>query len=154
MRPPLVDARSLLCRLRGRLCALPLSEVVETLRPLPWVALAGSPPFVLGVSVIRGVPTPVVDPGKLFQDAEETAPGRFVMVTTGARKVALAVDEVIGIRELPTAASTELPPLLREAAAEVVGAMGTLDAELLIVLRQARWIPESVWQAISAEGLT
>jgi purine-binding chemotaxis protein CheW len=45
----------LLFRSGGRLCALRLESVRETTRPLPIEPIAGTPPFVLGISVMRGV---------------------------------------------------------------------------------------------------
>ncbi len=135
------------------MCSIPLAHVVEIMRPLPWVAFNGMPHFVCGVAVIRGVPTPVVDPGRLFADtadAAETAPGRYVTVRAGTRIVALAVDEVSGIRDLSAAPGAELPPLLREATAEAISALAALDAELLVVLESAQWVPETAWPAIAA----
>jgi len=149
---PAAGPLALLCRVRGRLFSIPLAHVVETLRPLPLATFAGMPPFVLGVSLIRGVPTPVVDPGRLFEDGAETDPRRFVTVRAGSRTVALAVDEVSGIRDLGAMSGAELPPLLSEAAAGVVSKLAAMDAELLVVLGSTRWIPESGWQAIEAGG--
>jgi purine-binding chemotaxis protein CheW len=149
---PAAGSRSLLCREGARLCAVPLAYVIETMRPLPLVALAGMPTFVSGMSVIRGVPTPVVSLGGLLGAVESPEPSRFVTVKTGPRTVALAVEEVVGVRDLSTAPLAELPPLLGEAAAAVVAAVGAVDAELLVVLRSARWVPAEVWQAIEAEG--
>ena len=48
------------------LCALRLDEVIETMRPLDVQPLAGTPAFVLGISVLRGVPTPVIDVARLL----------------------------------------------------------------------------------------
>ena len=42
----------------------------------------------------------------------------------------------------------DLPPLLRDATGEVIAAVGTLDAELLLVLQSGRLVPESVLQRI------
>jgi purine-binding chemotaxis protein CheW len=134
------------------LCAIPLAHVIETMRPLPLAAFAGMPPFACGVSVIRGAPTPVVSLGGLLGAVGSPEPSRFVTVRTGPRTVALAVEEVVGVRDLSAAPLAELPPLLGEAAAEVVAAVGAVDAELLVVLRSARWVPAEVWQAIEAEG--
>jgi chemotaxis signal transduction protein len=67
--------------------------------------------------------------------------------------VALAVDEVIGVKDFAALPVTEISPLLGEAAAEVISAVATLDAELLVLLRSAHWVPESVWQACSTKGI-
>jgi purine-binding chemotaxis protein CheW len=143
---------SVICRIGPRLVAVPVGQVVETMRPLPEVPLAAMPPFLRGVAVIRGTPTPVVDAGILLGAGERSAPLRFLTVKAGDRTVALAVDEVIGVRDLSSLALAELPPLLHEAATEVVAAVGTLDSELLLVLHGASWIPESVWQSLAAPG--
>jgi len=148
--PPAAGGRALVCRVGGRLCAIPLAHVVETMRPLPVVALFDMPSFVLGVAVIRGEPTPVVALGNLL-GALHGAPMRFVTVRVGPRTVALAVDAVIGVRDLAAMATVDLPPLLGEASTEVLSRMGALDSELLVVLQSAGRVPETLWQDISAE---
>lgn len=142
---------SLLCRVGTRLCALPLDHVVETMRPLPVEAMADAPGFVLGLSIIRGAPVPVVD-GAALVGAGTSQPTRFVTVTTNDRQVALAVDAVLGVRALPADSLLDLPPLLRDADPDVVSAIGVLDAELLLVLRRGRLVPESVWAAVDSGG--
>jgi purine-binding chemotaxis protein CheW len=136
---------SLLFRAGAHLCALPLGRVVETMRPLPVEAVAGTPAYVRGLAIIRGAPVPVVDVARLL-DRTNADPGaerwaRFVTVTVAGRVIALAVDGVVGVRSLALASLRELPPLLREAEAGVVESIGTLDAELLLVLRGARLVP-------------
>jgi purine-binding chemotaxis protein CheW len=142
---------SLICRVDARLCALPLAHVVETMRPLPVEAIAGSPHFVRGLAVIRGVPVPVVDTACLL--GAQAAPGdRFVTITVGDRHVALAVDSVLGVRAVPAGSLHQLPPLLHEAGADVVAAIGLLDAELLLVLRSTRLLPDDTWAGGDAPG--
>lgn len=126
------------------MCALPLAHVVETLRPLPVEPLAGAPAFVQGLCVIRGEPRPVVDAARLLSTpapGEPPTTARFVTVRTGAQQVALAVDAVLGVRTVPPESLQDLPPLLQEACAEAVAAIGRLDAELLLVLRSSRLLP-------------
>ncbi len=53
----------------ARACAFRLHHVAETMRPLPFKPVAGTPGFVRGVSVIRGTPTPVVDLKALLEDS-------------------------------------------------------------------------------------
>jgi purine-binding chemotaxis protein CheW len=142
----------LICRSSARLCALPLASVVETMRPLPLEQLAAMPAFVLGVSVIRGAVVPVVDAAKLLGSESSAPPQRIVTLRSGERCVGLAVEGVIGVHAIPVAALDQTPPLLRDAGAATVSALSTLDAQLLIVLQSARLVPDSVWQAIDAEG--
>lgn len=139
---------SLLCRVGDVLCALPLQHVQETMRPLPVERIAGVPPFVRGLAVIRGAPTPVIDAGALLGGGASLAPTRFVTVKTGRRLVALAVDAVLGIREIPAGSVDALPPLFQNAHLDVISAVGTLDSELVLVLRSARLVPEEVWSTI------
>lgn len=143
---------SLLFRARKHFCALPLTHVVETMRPLPIEALAGAPAAVKGLAIIRGVPLPVIDLGSLL-DGEDEPSTRFVTVRTGARQAALAVDSVAGVFYPTTDILRDVPPLLGQANASAIAAIGTLDATLLVVLNAAHLVPESVWLAIAAAGV-
>ncbi len=139
----------LLCRVEGRRCGIPLSHVVETLRPLPVEPLAETPAFVLGLAVIRGAPTPVVDAAALL-GREGQSPTRFVVLRTPERRVALAVSAVLGVQTLDGSSLTALPPLLRKAGRELISALGTADGELLLILESVRLVPESVWRRLAA----
>ena len=120
------------------------------MRPLPIDFVAGVPPFLLGLTVIRGLPVPVVDLQAVVGGGRVQPISRFVALRLGERRVALAVSAVIGLRELDAIREEEMPPLLREARADVVEAIGILDAQLLLVLRASRLVPEEVWQTLSA----
>ena len=144
---------SLLCRVGAHLCALPLEHVVEAMRPLPVEIVGGAPEFVRGLSIIRGVPLPVVDTGSLL-GVTESRPTRFVTVKAGNRLVVLAVDAVLGLRAIPADSLQALPPLLGDSCSELITAIGAIDAELLLVLRTARAVPESIWAALELEGVS
>lgn len=131
----------LVCRARSLLVAFPVTAVLETMRPLPVAPLAGAPAGVLGVAVIRGAATPVVDVGALLGLSGPAAPARFVTVRTGAESVALAVEEVDSVRTLPREAATRLPLLYAGDGAGPLAALGALDAELLAVLEATRILP-------------
>lgn len=152
MRKLVDDDRVLVCRIRGGLCALPLAEVVETMRPLPTEPVSAAPGFVSGLAIIRGGAVPVVETSRLLADEAPAPPqpssrGRYVTVQAGARVVALAVEEVIGVRTISTASRAALPPLLQHAAGAVIESVAALDAELLVVLRAARLLPAgSAWE--------
>jgi purine-binding chemotaxis protein CheW len=141
----------LLCRVGSHLCALPVEHVIETMRALPVVRLAGIPDFILGLSLIRGSQVPVVDAGQLVGAAGHGQLARFVTIKINERCVALAVDSVVGVRILPSDALRLLDPLLGITGAGAVAAIGTLDAELLVVLQNARIVPRAAWQSIEAE---
>ncbi len=144
--------QSLVVTSGARACAIPLSHVLETLRPLPIEPLAGAPVFVRGLSVIRGKPTPVLDLRALL-DEQAGTPTRFVTLRLSERTLALAVDSVLGVRMLDRATLGVLPPLLRDASQRLVEAVGTLDQRLLLVLKTGWLLPPEVLTALSrAEG--
>ena len=139
-----------LCQVGAVVCALPLEHVSETLRPLPVEALSGTAAFIDGVSLIRGVPVPIVDLARLLGNVSAEPRTRLVVVKVGERRAALAVARVIGVRSLESAAVLDLPPLLGGASSEVIRTIGSLDARLLFVLETSRMLPESSW--VSLEG--
>jgi purine-binding chemotaxis protein CheW len=158
MLPEVVSSResgvrpSLICRVGSRLCALPLESVIETMRPLPIRSIEGAPDLVLGVAIVRGSPTVVVEAARLF-DGPGSGPARFVTLRVGERVIALSVDEVIGIRKLSSASLGGVPGLLKEAVGDAVSAIGTLDAELLLVLDGMRLVTPEQLAELAEEAL-
>jgi purine-binding chemotaxis protein CheW len=149
--PP--GAAWLVCRAAARLYAVPIAHVIESMRVLPIEVLSGAPRYVRGLCIIRGTPVPVVDVGLLFGDQAGRC-GRLVTLKAGSRTVALAVETVVGIREIGHEALSPLPPLLQDAAAETIAAIGTADAELLFVLRTARIVPAELFDRLDRHGAT
>ncbi|HEX4339663.1 MAG TPA: chemotaxis protein CheW [Polyangiaceae bacterium] len=131
----------LICRAGARTCALPLTHVVETMRPLAIEPFAGAPTFVAGLSRIRGEHVPVIDLGRLLGAKDETEPTRFVLLRVGSRTIAIRVDAVIGVGSLPESTSREVPRLLAGADETAVATLAARDAELMLVLDSARLLP-------------
>ncbi len=121
------------------------------MRPLPVHPLAGAPAFVAGVSMIRGQGVPVVNLALLL-GGQADPPTRFVVVRAADRSVALAVDAVIGVAELPAEALAVVPPLLAKAAGDTVTGLGALDSQLLFVLQTACIVPDDVFLAAPPAG--
>lgn len=142
------SGRFLLCRIGSSVGALALKDVREIMRPLPIEPIRAMPAFVLGLAIVRGMPTPVIDAGRLLSPVTLASPTRFVSLKVGERTVALAVDAVLEVRAIAAGILTDIPPLLRQAEADIVSAVGALDAKLLRVLETARVVPESIWGAI------
>jgi len=135
----------------ARACAFPLQHVLETMRPLPIKPVAGTPFFVHGVSIVRGMPTPVVDLKALLDKSEKSPSfGRFVALKLGDRRVVVGVDCVVGLRNLDTGQLGELPPLLRDVTTDLIESFGTCDAQLLVVLRASRIVSDEVWKILAA----
>lgn len=135
---------ALVVKARGWSCAVALTDVVETMRPLPVSRVAGLPDFVAGVAVVRGAAVPVVDLGRLLGSGAEIPPTRFVTARAGGRTIALAVDEVRGIRQLEPG---RLDALAAPVRASLIDAVGVTGGELLMVVRAGRILSDEIWGA-------
>jgi purine-binding chemotaxis protein CheW len=144
------SSQFLVSRTHNWLCALPIEHVVETMRPQPCEPLANTPPFLLGLSIIRGAAVPVVDVAMLLGAAHPAEAARLVTLRAGDRRVAIAVEAVMGVRSLTRPSIEEAPALLQHTADDAVDAIGALDEQLLYLLRSACLLPESSWQTIAA----
>jgi purine-binding chemotaxis protein CheW len=140
---------SLVFRAGARLCALPVSRVVEVHRPLPVESVSQAPPAVLGFAMIRGAALPVVDLAVLLGSRGGGACTRFVIVRAGERKFALSVETVLGIREFAPPFWGDLPPLLGPASAELIEAVGALDADAILALEAGHIVPDAIWDKLA-----
>jgi purine-binding chemotaxis protein CheW len=138
------------------LCAVPTDDVVEIMRALPVKPLPGLPPFLKGLSIIRGAPVPVVDLDCLLALDGCPALTRFVTLKAGPRRIALLVEAILGVQAIDLNAFQETPPLLQAVKADFVQAIAAIDKQLLLLLRPIRVIPPSLWNEIidssAAEG--
>ena len=140
---PLQDNLYLVASLDHLSWALPVSQVIEVMRPLPVAPAPGAPGAVAGTAMIRGEPTPIVDLRRLV-GAAPSPPSRFIVVRAERRRVALAVDHVPGVERIPPGALEAAPHLLSRAAPDALEAVTSLHGELLHILRSARLIPGSL----------
>lgn len=120
-------------------CAVPLSLVREIMRPLPIRTVAGLLPAVLGMSVVRGAPIPVVSLSRLLHQPQANAT-RFVVLRTAGRDCALAVEQVHDIASMSAADWEAMPSLFSrvESAAEIHAE----DQDLVVSLNMARLMAE------------
>jgi purine-binding chemotaxis protein CheW len=139
-------AMSLVFRAGELLCALRLDEVIETMRPLAVRPLAGTPAFVRGVTIMRGVPTPVVDVARLL-GGEQAEVARFVAVRTERGPVAFATGTVLGIRAATVDPGARHTALIGGVSGTLVAGVGRMDAEPLLLLQSMRVVPDEVWAA-------
>lgn len=139
----------LLVRCGAWLCGLPLSQVIETMRVLPLQPIAGVPPFVRGLSVIRGELVPVVTLAALLGDAAVSEEGRLVLVRAGERRLALHVDEVLRVVPHSLPQGVAVAPLLRQALPDAVAALSSLDGAALALLSSMQLLSDEVWAALA-----
>ena len=142
-------------RAGDRHCAVPLVHVAEVMRPLPIEPLAGAPPFVRGLAIVRGSATPVIDLAALLNEEASTAPGdtaRFVALRVGERGIVLHVSAVLAIRALASAELEALPALWRGPHPPAVVALAARDRELLMVLEAARLLPDDSIHVVTTDA--
>ncbi len=139
------QSQFLIVKAHSHACAIPLSHVIEIMRPLRLETVSGMPRFVLGLSVIRGSPMPVIALEGMLSGKSGETQGRFVALRIETRMLALAVKEVLGVAVIDRAALMDMPTLLHAASTEAVELIGTLDSELLMVLRASRILSEDMW---------
>lgn len=120
--------------------AVPIAHVVETLRPRPLHALRASPDFVRGLAVLRGELTPVVDLHALVHGRPSTATTRLVLVRVATRRVALAVDVVVGVASLDVPSVEGLPDACGPVA-RAIAAARSKALDLVLLLDLVRLVP-------------
>lgn len=90
-------------KVAGQTLALPAAAVVKVLRMAAPAPTPGAPAHLRGVLNVRGRLVPVVE-GRARLGAPSRPPrpeDRLLLLSDGHREVALEVDEVLEIRELP-----------------------------------------------------
>jgi purine-binding chemotaxis protein CheW len=137
---------SLVFRAGPLLCALRLDEVIETMRPLHTHPLAGTPAFVTGICIMRGIPTLVVDVARLLGGVTAEA-SRFVAVRTERGPAAFATGDILGVRTVNADPAEHNTALLGDAPARLIAAVGTIDAAPVLLLQSMRLVPDDVWAA-------
>jgi purine-binding chemotaxis protein CheW len=81
--------------------ALPVSDVLEVAELGEVTPVPGAAATVMGVRNLRGQVVPVVELARVLGLPEVSAPERIVIAEDSGRKAGLAVDEVLGVEELP-----------------------------------------------------
>ena len=137
--------RWLLCKTRSRCFALPVGAALEIMRALPTERVATAPPFVLGVSIIRGIPVPVVDTAALLGEPMSDAK-RFSTVRARSRILAFAIESVIGLHTIPKAVQEKLPALFGNN--DAIAAIAALDEGITYFLNAARAVSEDFLAAL------
>jgi chemotaxis signal transduction protein len=114
-------------RAAGRSYAVRIAEVSSVLAAGAVVPLPCEEPALLGLGAVRGTPIPVYDLAALLGDGAAKAP-RWMVLSHGPDRLALAFDELEGYLRVPVADVAAAPPdpADRQASGELVRAGGSL----------------------------
>jgi purine-binding chemotaxis protein CheW len=143
---PAAGVTALVFRAGPLYCALPLGEVIETMRPLHTRPLAGTPSYVRGLTILRGAPAPVIDMTRLLTGAEAPV-DRYVAVRAGRGPVACATGPVLGVRDVEVAPPEGPAALFTGVSKALIAAVGTVGTEPLLLLHSIAAVPDEVWEA-------
>lgn len=144
---PTADTRErhLTFRSAGGRYAIPMAAVREVLRSLPLAPVPGTPPWVAGVANVRGDIVTVVDLAAFLGQDAAADPHALVLLTTAGDEhvLALAVDDVLGIRPLPPGAAGTATPdehlarFLRGVTVDDAGVVHHLAPDLFVAAVEA-----------------
>ncbi len=131
-----LDSRGLLMLrfdVAGRRLALPGHLVREVTLAVAISALPSAPPIIEGVINVRGLLVPVLDIRRRFRvPARALTPDQhFLIADAGARVVALRVDRVVDVLEIPRDAIEPVAPIA-PGAEHVAGLVRLTDGLLVI----------------------
>ena len=101
--PTAAVLRSLMVRCGGLSYALPLDRVQEVVTVERLTALPNAPTEILGLTVLRGSPLPVLSLARLLgtDDAGSRKNYPLALIGHDRHRFALAVDAILGLRRLP-----------------------------------------------------
>ncbi len=101
-----------------------IQRVVEIIKPLKLNKIPELPDFVSGVISVRGEIIPVIDMRIRFGITEKADKQRIVLIRLEEDKVALLVDNVTDIVEIPEEKITSPPKLFKGFRAEFIKGLG------------------------------
>jgi chemotaxis signal transduction protein len=108
--------------------------------------------FVLGVAVVRGSPTVVIDGHRLLGGHERPG-GRMLVLKAGSQNFGFTVDSISGVAEIEESdQDQELAPLLPHITSDWIERLVKLDSSFALVLAAGRIVPEAVWESLRNVG--
>lgn len=135
----------------GQTLALPAAAVLQVLRMAAPAPTPGAPAHVRGLLNVRGTLFAVLDVAARLGAPPRAArtEDRLMLVTDGHGRVALQVDDVLAVRELP-AEAFEAPPSL--ASSPLLAGALRLDDGVVLVHSPSAWIGEGGGDGAGAAG--
>lgn len=132
------ETRVMLVEAQGIRCALRLEKVDEVTPPLAVQKISGAPDYALGMAMLRGTACPVLDLSHILSGRNSPSVRYFVGLKTSPRPVILAVDEVLGLRNIDMSSLEALPDFLQSIGSRMVVGVTSVDGKMVAVLDPER----------------
>ena len=127
-----------------------VSFVREIVRAVAIAPLPGGPELIQGIINVRGRLVPVLDLRRRFGHPHRPTAlsDFFVIADAGSRDVALHVDDVVGVQQVPEEALIPATDVVRKSA--FVGGLAALPAGILMIQDTGEFLGEAESDALEA----
>jgi purine-binding chemotaxis protein CheW len=138
--PVAAEQQLVVFRLGEDFFAMLISNVNEIIRLQKITPVPKAPPFVEGVTNLRGRVIPVIDLRKRFGVAPQVdgQSGRIIVVEQDGRLLGMMVDAVDEVLTVPASAIEEVDQMVVSVDAEFLSGIVRLEDRLIILLDQER----------------
>jgi len=139
------EEQVVILELDGDPYGIDIGKVQEIIRMKPITHVPNSPPFIEGVTNLRGRVVPVMDLRKRFGGAarEPTRRTRIVVVEIGPHTLGLIVDAVSEVLRVPADRVEPPSSLIAETESKLVRAVAKVDDRLVLLL-DLEYLPSEV----------
>lgn len=131
-----LDRKVIVFRLDGEEFAVSVRQVGSIERIMPITRVPGTPPFIKGVTNLRGVVTPVIDLKSRFrnQTTKFTDSSRIIIIYLDELTVGIIVDEANDVIDIPEQTIEPQPEVINSVEADYISGVAKIDKRLLILL--------------------
>lgn len=138
-----MESQQISFEIRGQLYSLDINQVLAVEQAAGISPVLGAPDYIEGVITLRGDVIPVYSVvNKFHLGGEYPADSRLLLVKLGEMTVAVHVDSVIGIINVPEEHITGRPKMISASGTDFVGHVEEVDGKILLVLELDRLIPK------------
>lgn len=120
---------------------IPILKVREIISLPPLTKMPQSPPYIEGITNIRGSIIPIVNIKRLLNlDSSEKKGDKVIIIASGKTAFGILVDGITGVINIDESA-IEPPENVINKTSEIIGGVIKLDSRILVLLNQSRLIP-------------
>ncbi|MBS4198977.1 chemotaxis protein CheW [Bacillus sp. FJAT-49732] len=134
--PTATDRKVIVLLLNDKEYSISVEHVTAIEKMLHITRVPNVPPFIKGVTNLRGVIIPIIDLKRHFNlgDAEYTDRTRIIIVSYKNMTVGMIVDEANDVLDIPESVIEPCPDVAGAAPAEFINGVANLDKRLLLLL--------------------